>query len=366
MKVLQLLVVKIMGTYLLASNVSSSAAATASFSSWTRFVRTRSVTRAILPPSSATTLFVPSRAAKKRNGDWDMQRRLGSSGGHCCSSGSSWVCKVRPGLGSGAIHSMTNDYVRERSSHFKRLQSFSSSSSTDGGSDNSDWQTQQQPSQSQQQSQSQQSSQQQSYESSIFPNKENIPLLDPTSPLSPLLTPQILSSYALPPTIIGKDDYQPNLPKNQRIVAFGDVHGDLSALRRFLIAARVLDPNSPSSHPRWIGNTTICIQTGDVLDRGDDELACFRLLASLSRQAVDAGGRILLLYGNHESLNSAGLFHYADPGGNAEFERDVGARIDYNYGSNRWRLQFGGNQPARWAAMEPGGFWRRVCWGTCW
>lgn len=30
-------------------------------------------------------------------------------------------------------------------------------------------------------------------------------------------------------------------------------------------------------------------------------------------------------------------------------------RIDYNYGSNRWRLQFAGNQPSRWASFEPGG-----------
>ncbi|EED86822.1 hypothetical protein THAPSDRAFT_264391, partial [Thalassiosira pseudonana CCMP1335] len=143
--------------------------------------------------------------------------------------------------------------------------------------------------------------------------------------------------------------------KNQRIVSFGDVHGDITALRTFLITARVLDPESTNDNPRWSGGDTICVQTGDVLDRGDDELACFRLLATLSRQAKESGGALLLLYGNHESLNAAGLFQYANPGGNAEFESTIGSRIDYNYGSNRWRLQFAGNQPSRWASFEPGG-----------
>eukprot|EP00984_Skeletonema_dohrnii_P001140 scaffold354_cov81-Skeletonema_dohrnii-CCMP3373.AAC.6 len=184
-------------------------------------------------------------------------------------------------------------------------------------------------------------------------------LLDPKAPLRPMLAENChenhLSQYTLPPTQIGVDDYRPDLPKGQRIVAFGDVHGDITALRAFLVTAGILDPESSIEEPVWCGGTTICVQTGDVLDRGDDELACFRLLATLARQAHEAGGQLLLLYGNHESLNAAGLFQYANPGGNVEFERTIGARIDYNYGSNRWRLQFAGNQPSRWASFEPGG-----------
>jgi len=184
-------------------------------------------------------------------------------------------------------------------------------------------------------------------------------LLDPKAPLRPMLAENChenhLSQYTLPPTQIGVDDYRPDLPKGQRIVAFGDVHGDITALRSFLVTAGILDPESSVAEPVWCGGTTICVQTGDVLDRGDDELACFRLLASLARQAYEAGGALLLLYGNHESLNAAGLFQYTNPGGNMEFERTIGARIDYNYGSNRWRLQFAGNQPSRWASFEPGG-----------
>jgi len=155
-------------------------------------------------------------------------------------------------------------------------------------------------------------------------------LLDPKAPLRPMLAENChenhLSQYTLPPTQIGVDDYRPHLPKGQRIVAFGDVHGDITALRSFLVTAGMLDPESSVEEPVWCGGTTICVQTGDVLDRGDDELACFRLLASLARQAYEAGGALLLLYGNHESLNAAGLFQYTNQGGNMEFERTIGAR----------------------------------------
>lgn len=170
--------------------------------------------------------------------------------------------------------------------------------------------------------------------SSSSPAAPSLDILDPKAPLRPLLAENCrenhLSRYTLPPTRIGVDDYRPNVIKGQRIVAFGDVHGDITALRSFLITARILHPDSTNEDPVWCGGSTICVQTGDVLDRGDDELACFRLLATLARQAVEAGGALLLLYGNHESLNAAGLFQYANPGGNVEFERTIGARIDYN------------------------------------
>ena len=186
-------------------------------------------------------------------------------------------------------------------------------------------------------------------------------LLDPKAPLHPLLNtpstsdPSHIRQYSLPYVQIGRDDYRPSLPENQRIVAFGDVHGDLPALHKFLLAARVMDPDSSIESPKWTGGSTILVQTGDILDRGAKELACFRALCTLAHQAEEVGGKVYILYGNHESLNAAGLFQYADQDGNAEFETTFGSKLDENFGSNRWRLQFGGNEPARWAACEPGG-----------
>jgi len=161
------------------------------------------------------------------------------------------------------------------------------------------------------------------------------------------------AAYSLPP--FPSTIPTSKLKKNQRIVTFGDVHGDINALVNFLVTAKIMDPKSTSSHPIWNGGDTICVQCGDILDRGDDELACLRLLTSLSRQAEDQGGALVMCYGNHEALNAVGLFQYANPGGNEEFEKFLGKNMDQDWNSERWRLQFAGNQPARWAAFEPGG-----------
>jgi hypothetical protein len=171
-----------------------------------------------------------------------------------------------------------------------------------------------------------------------------------TQSLAPLFPSS--DEYTFPSPI---DDMLTDLPVGQRVVCFGDVHGDIEALCGFLVTAKVMDPKSSAADPKWIGGDTICVQTGDILDRGDDELACLRVLASLARQAKDAGGSLTVLYGNHESLNAAGMFHYTNPGGNQEIETDIGYTVDSTLGTDRWRLQFAGNQPARWAAFEPGG-----------
>lgn len=99
-------------------------------------------------------------------------------------------------------------------------------------------------------------------------------------------------------------------PEPKRLVAIGDLHGDLAAARSALRAAGAID-----EHDQWIGGDLVVVQTGDVLDRGDDEQAIFDLLYSLEAQAKAAGGAMILLIGNHELMNAAGDFRYVTPGG---------------------------------------------------
>ena len=165
------------------------------------------------------------------------------------------------------------------------------------------------------------------------------------------------SSYAIP-TFKKGDDVLTDLPKGTRILSFGDVHGDILALYKFLQASQLLHPKSTITNPIWDGGDAILVQCGDILDRGAEELFCLRYLTSLARQAPKHGGRVLLLHGNHEALNANGLFHYADSKGNEEIEVVLGKTIDAKKsdGSERWRIQYGGNEPSRWAAFEPNGW----------
>ena len=106
------------------------------------------------------------------------------------------------------------------------------------------------------------------------------------------------------------------LPQPERLVAIGDIHGDLQALRGALRLAGVLHARDD----RWVGGRTVVVQVGDLLDRGDDELAILALVRKLQVQARRAGGAMHVLYGNHEHLaTTTHGFRYATPGAFANY-----------------------------------------------
>jgi hypothetical protein len=112
-------------------------------------------------------------------------------------------------------------------------------------------------------------------------------------------------------------------PAAPRIVAIGDLHGDLAAARRALTLAGAIDAGD-----HWIGKDLVLVQTGDVLDRGDDEQAILDLLARLAGEARAAGGAVHALIGNHETMNAAGDFRYVTRGGWADFAGEAGVPVD--------------------------------------
>jgi hypothetical protein len=103
-------------------------------------------------------------------------------------------------------------------------------------------------------------------------------------------------------------------PGAKRLVAIGDVHGDLDATRAALRLAGAIDPRD-----RWVGKDLVVVQTGDQLDRGDQERRILDLFEKLALDAQAAGGRFLALNGNHEVMNVAGDFRYVTEPGFAEF-----------------------------------------------
>lgn len=95
-----------------------------------------------------------------------------------------------------------------------------------------------------------------------------------------------------------------------RLIAIGDVHGDLDALRRALRLGGATDASD-----RWRGGDLVVVQAGDVLDREDGEREILELLARLDLEARAEGGRVIQLLGNHELMNAQGDFRYVTPAG---------------------------------------------------
>jgi hypothetical protein len=112
-----------------------------------------------------------------------------------------------------------------------------------------------------------------------------------------------------------------------RIVAIGDIHGAFDRFRTILRAAKVID-----NRDRWVGGTTILVQTGDVLDRGPQSRRVLDLLMRLEREAERAGGRVHALLGNHEVMRMVGDLRYVGEGEYQAFrEGESRARLDATY-----------------------------------
>ncbi|KAI7757888.1 hypothetical protein M8C21_032457 [Ambrosia artemisiifolia] len=116
----------------------------------------------------------------------------------------------------------------------------------------------------------------------------------------------------LKPIVISGDPPTFVSAPGRRIVAVGDLHGDLAKARCALELAGVL---SSDGRDVWTGQETVLVQLGDILDRGEDEIAILSLLRSLQIQAKEHGGAVFQVNGNHETMNVEGDFRYVDSGG---------------------------------------------------
>jgi hypothetical protein len=123
------------------------------------------------------------------------------------------------------------------------------------------------------------------------------------------------SQQHTPPVGDGSDDH---IERSTRIIAVGDLHGDIGNAQKVLEMARVVD-----SDGNWSGEIDVFVQTGDIIDRcvvavlahncitdgwlsGDDTIELFDWMEDLRSQAQGAGGRVLSHLGNHEWMNAIG------------------------------------------------------------
>jgi hypothetical protein len=137
-------------------------------------------------------------------------------------------------------------------------------------------------------------------------------------------------------------------PAPVRLVAIGDLHGDLGSTRAALRLAGAIN-----SDDDWIGGKLVVVQVGDELDRGDQDREILELFGSLKDKAKKAGGRVIALDGNHEVMNVQGDFRYTTHGGFEEFKGSAGAQMAGITG------RFPPIARGRAVAFHPGGEWAR-------
>jgi hypothetical protein len=123
-------------------------------------------------------------------------------------------------------------------------------------------------------------------------------------------------------------DKLPNiLPAAKRIIVIGDIHGDLPILLQCLNKAKVIDYKN-----NWIGKDTIIVQVGDQIDScrfnginkcmdpdthkvnfTNDmahDIIILKFMTQLHYKALQKGGAVYSLLGNHELMNVMGDMTY--------------------------------------------------------
>jgi len=125
-------------------------------------------------------------------------------------------------------------------------------------------------------------------------------------------------------------------PPVRRLIAIGDLHGDLNVTLQALRLAKVIPQNIffyNVDQISWCGGDTWVVQLGDQIDRcrpDDWEKNCIKdyndvyedegnnmriiqIFQKLDAEAKKCGGRVLGLLGNHELMNVDKDFRYVSP-----------------------------------------------------
>lgn len=124
------------------------------------------------------------------------------------------------------------------------------------------------------------------------------------------------------------------LPAVKRLIAIGDIHGDLKlAIASFKLANLIDDDYN------WIADPaeTVVVQVGDQIDScrpipqvydchrkkypddKQDDMNVIDFFNNINKKAMDAGGAVYSLLGNHELMNAEGRFDYVSHDNFVEF-----------------------------------------------
>lgn len=124
----------------------------------------------------------------------------------------------------------------------------------------------------------------------------------------------------------------------EKIIVFGDIHGDLEAFKICLKKANLIN-----NQDRWIGDKIHVVQVGDILDRKsrseynsdeDSEFILISFILKLQIEAYLSGGGYHPIIGNHELMNIMGIFDYVSNMGMRHFKTFNERREYFKQGSN--------------------------------
>jgi hypothetical protein len=92
-------------------------------------------------------------------------------------------------------------------------------------------------------------------------------------------------------------DYKQEFKDVDKIIAISDIHGQYKLFVKLLREYNIIDENN-----NWSFGTGNLIIVGDIFDRGPQVNEALWLVFKLSHQALESGGKLHYLMGNHEEM----------------------------------------------------------------
>jgi hypothetical protein len=108
----------------------------------------------------------------------------------------------------------------------------------------------------------------------------------------------VLAGKYLPAGFIPFENFQPTNETQyeaEKIAVISDIHGSFHSFSALLKSNKIIDDSS-----NWIWGEGHLVIIGDVFDKGSNVTQCFWLIKKLEMQAIEFGGKVHLLLGNHD------------------------------------------------------------------
>lgn len=125
-------------------------------------------------------------------------------------------------------------------------------------------------------------------------------------------------SAIVPPSVTTDAPYVLERELPARVVVLGDLNAQLTVLKRALVELKLVHKKTGA----WTGGKTVFVQMGDIPNRGPAARAAMDLMMELRPQALDAGGDVVWLLGNHEVMSVLGHEAYVTAEEYLEFATD--------------------------------------------
>lgn len=89
------------------------------------------------------------------------------------------------------------------------------------------------------------------------------------------------------------------------VLVISDIEGNFDAFKKLLIGNNVINEAYD-----WVYGSKHLVLVGDFMDRGDNVTQCLWLIYKLEQEALQAGGQVHFILGNHEQMNMQGNLKY--------------------------------------------------------